>query len=180
MNITLKTMIDNMPVKTGKSLEGWIDVLKEKRFAKHGEAVNYLKSEHNLTHGYANTIVHLFKENPLKKPDLVSQQYQGKETLKPIYDRLKEEISSFGGDVAFAPKKAYVSVRRKKQFALIQPSTKTRVDVGLNLKGKDPTDELENAGSWNTMCSHRIRLSSLDAITPKVIGWLREAYENAG
>jgi len=38
-------------------------------------------------------------------------------------------------EVEFAYKKAYISLRTpKKQFAILQPSTKDRVDIGLNLK----------------------------------------------
>lgn len=54
--------------------------------------------------------------------------------MKPWYDKIMAEINKFGKDVEAAPKKAYVSLRRKKQFALIQPSTKDRLDIGLNIK----------------------------------------------
>lgn len=181
MDKALQTMIDNMPEKTGKPLEEWLKILKGKSFSKHSEAVKFLKSEHGLTHGFANTIVHLSKEDETgKDDDPLSQQYKGKENLKPIYDELKKHIESFGADIEFAPKKAYMSVRRKKQFAIIQPSTKKRLDLGLNIKGKAPSDKLEASGSFNAMCSHRIRLESKEDIDRKVIGWIKEAYDQAG
>jgi len=62
MDKALKTMIDNMPEKTGKSLEEWKVVLSKQSFSKHSEGVKYLKSEHGVTHGFANTIVTLSKE----------------------------------------------------------------------------------------------------------------------
>ena len=174
-------MIDNMPAKTGKSLEEWFDILKTKSFQKHGEFVNFLKKEHQVTHGFANTIVALYKKNPSESTDdLVSNQYIGKESLRAIYDLLIGEINLMGDDIEVAPKKAYVSVRRKRQFAILQPSTKTRFDIGLNLKGKPAEGQLETAGSWNSMCSHRIKVASEADITPKVIKWIREAYEAAG
>ncbi len=173
-------MIDNMPAKTGKSLEEWLDVLKTQSFSKHSEAVKFLKSEHSVSHGFANTIVHLSKDKGEKPSDLVAQQYEKKQQLKPIYDHLQSIIQSFGKDIEFAPKKAYVSVRRKKQFAIIQPSTKTRVDLGLNIKDKEPEGNLEASGSFNAMCSHRIRLSRVEDITDEVEAWLKEAYEAAG
>lgn len=177
----LQTMIDNMPEKTGKSLEEWFALLQTKSFTKHGEFMNFLKKEHGVTHGFANTIIQLYKKNPGEtKEDLVSAQYQKKEHLKPIYDMLIKEIKTFGDDVEIAPKKTYVSVRRKRQFAILQPSTKTRFDIGLNIKGKNPEGHLEAAGSWNSMCSHRIKTESVEDITPEVIVWIREAYEGAG
>ncbi|EDP95054.1 DUF4287 domain-containing protein [Kordia algicida OT-1] len=180
MNDALKTMIGNMPEKTGKSLEEWLVILKKETFAKHSEAVNFLKKEHGVTHGFANTIVHLSKEDKTETVDLVTAQYEKKQDLKPIYEALKSYIKTLGNDVEFAPKKAYVSVRRKKQFAIIQPSTKTRLDLGLNLKGKEATDVLENSGSFNAMCSHRIRLTSTEDISEDIKNWIKEAYEAAG
>ena len=60
MDKALQTMIDNMPEKTGKSLDEWKKLLKSKTFAKHSEAVKFLKEDHGVTHGFANTIVFLF------------------------------------------------------------------------------------------------------------------------
>ena len=71
--------------------------------------------------------------------ELVTDQYKGKENLKPWYDQIIAGIKKFGNDVELSPKKAYVSIRRKKQFALIQPSTKDRLDVGVNIKGVAPS-----------------------------------------
>ncbi|MEM6721081.1 MAG: DUF4287 domain-containing protein [Bacteroidota bacterium] len=180
MDEMLKKMIANMPEKTGKSLEEWFTLLKTQTFVKHSEAVNFLKKEHGVTHGFANTIVHLSKKDDTETVDLVTAQYEKKPNLKPIYDALKTYIETLGSDVEFAPKKAYVSVRRKKQFAIIQPSTKTRLDLGLNLKGKEATDILENSGSFNAMCSHRIRLTTTEEISEAVETWIKEAYEAAG
>jgi len=52
MDKALQTMIDNMPKKTGKSLNEWKKLLKTKTFTKHSEAVNFLKKEYAVTHGF--------------------------------------------------------------------------------------------------------------------------------
>ena len=85
MDKALQTMIDNMPEKTGKSLDEWKEILKEKSFTKHSEGVKFLKSEHGVTHGFANTIVTLSKEEDNSSDDLVEAQYKGKESLIPLY-----------------------------------------------------------------------------------------------
>lgn len=43
MEKALKTMIDNMPEKTGKSLSKWKTILAQKNYAKHIEAMTFLK-----------------------------------------------------------------------------------------------------------------------------------------
>ena len=89
-------------------------------------------------------------------------------------------VAGFGNDVEFAPKKTYVSLRRARQFALVQPSTATRVDIGINLKGVLPLGKLEAAGTWNGMVSHRVRLITMADFNKDVKAWLKLAYEQAG
>lgn len=104
-NEMLQKMLDNLPEKTGKSLTEWKNILKKQNFTKHSEGLNFLKKEHHVTHGYANTIVALFREDGKEEIDLVKEQYKGKESLKPIYDRILEEVKKFGTDIIITPKK---------------------------------------------------------------------------
>ena len=179
MDKALQTMIDNMPEKTGKSLEDWKLILKAKSFAKHSEAVNFLKNEYKITHGFANTIVALSKQENETPTDLVEKQYSGKEDLLPIYERLLAVVKDFGEDVIITPKKTSVSIIRKKQFALIKPATKTRIDLGLKLKDKPTSGRLENSGPFGTMCTHRVQLTDVKQIDEELITWLKESYVKA-
>ncbi len=174
-------MIANMGANTGKTLEQWLVIAGKSGLSKHGQIVKHLKSEHGMTHGYANMVAHKAKEPETSQPvDLVAAQYSGpKASLRPIYDALMAVVHELGSDVEVSPKKAYVSLRRNKQFALVQPSTKTRVDVGINLKGMETQGRLEASGSFNAMVSHRVRLTSVDQVDAEVMGWLRTAYEKA-
>lgn len=179
MEKALQTMIDNMPEKTGKSLEEWKSILKKKEFNKHSEAVNFLKKEHQLTHGFANTIVTLSKDEQSNDEDLVQNQYAGKESLLPIYENLIKYVSSLGQDVKITPKKGSVSIIRKRQFLLIQPTTKTRIDLGFKLKDKSFTDRLEASGPFGTMCTHRVQLFHQEEINDELKSWILEAYSKS-
>ena len=183
MDKALQTMIDNLHKNTGKTLDQWINIVNRQNIEKHGEIIKYLKETHGLTHGFANLIAHKSKGSDAgsaeNQDDLISKQYKGKENFKPIYDRLIKEISKFGKDVEIAPKNTYVSLRRKKQFAILNPATKTRFEVGINLKGQDPKGKLE-AEKSNAMCSHKINLTNISDIDKEVIAWIKTAYENAG
>jgi len=179
MDKALQTMINNMPEKTGKSLEEWHLLLKAQNFNKHSEAVNFLKKEHQVTHGFANTIVSLSKDEAQDAGQLVKSQYQGKETLIPMYELLLKMIKGFGDDITITPKKTSVSIIRKRQFALIKPATKSRIDLGLKLKDVPVSGRLENSGPFGTMCTHRIQLTHLDQVDKEVKGWLQEAYSKS-
>ena len=74
MDKALQTMIDNMPEKTGKSLEEWKAILKKKSFSKHSEGVKFLKTEQHFSHGFANTILTFAKYEKNKKEDFVSKK----------------------------------------------------------------------------------------------------------
>lgn len=179
MDQALKTMINNMPEKTGKSLQEWKKLLNAKAFSKHSEAMQFLKKEHGVTHGFANTIVALSKDDGKAPEDLVADQYQGKEQLLPIYNKLIATVDQFGPDVIITPKKGTVSLIRKKQFALIKPATKTRIDLGLKLVDEDETTRLGKSGPFGTMCTHRVQISTVDEVDQQLENWLKKAYEKA-
>lgn len=178
------TMIANYKEKTGKTLEEWLKLVAAKKFAKHGEIVAYLKTEHGMGHGFANLVAHkqlASDAGSADGEDLIAAMFAGKKAaLKPIYDKLVAILHSLGRDVELAPKKTYVSVRRAKQFALLQPSTATRFDVGIQLKGVKPTARLEASGSFNSMVSHRVRIESVAEVDAELTAWLSEAYAAAG
>jgi hypothetical protein len=179
-----KTMIRNLEEKTGKNLDQWIQIVGESEITKHKEIINYLKSEYGLTYGYANLIAQKAREKTGEGPkvgeELVEAQYAGgKSHLRPIYEAVIKGVSEFGNDLEIAPKKTYVSLRRSKQFAIIQPSTMTRVDVGINLKGTEPQGRLEASGSFNAMVSHRVRITQVEEVDDELFQWLRGAFETA-
>ena len=176
-------MIANLKEKTGKTLEQWIAVAKKSKLSKHGEIVKHLKADHGMTHGFANLVAHKTLKSDAgsvnNAADLVDAQYSGgKAALKPIYDALIKAAKRCGS-MEVAPKKAYVSLRRSKQFAIIQPSTKTRVDLGLNLKGEAAKGRLEKSGSFNAMVSHRVRLEKAADVDKEVQAWLKKAWSDA-
>ncbi|MDX9749928.1 MAG: DUF4287 domain-containing protein [Flavobacteriales bacterium] len=185
LDAATRSMIANLQEKTGRSLDEWIALLRAQDLAKHGERVAFLKTAHGLGHGYASLVALMLSKSAASTMDdrgsLVDAQYKGaKAALRPIHDALEKAIKAFGKDVELLPMKAYVSARRKKQFAILQPSTATRFDVGINLKGTAPTDRLEASGSFNGMVSHRVRLADAKEVDKELIGWLHEAYERAG
>jgi hypothetical protein len=177
------TMIANFKAKTGKTLDQWITIASKSGAAKHGEIVKLLKSDHGMTHGFANLVAHKTLRSDAgsigESTDLVAAQYAGdKAALKPIYDALIKAAKSCGA-MDVAPKKAYVSLRRSKQFVIIQPSTRTRVDLGLNIKGEPPKGRLEMSGSFNAMVSHRVKLEKVADVDKDVKAWIRKAWSGA-
>lgn len=168
---------------TGRGLDAWVAAARASGIGKHKALVDHLKANEGLTHGYANSVaLRTFGTDAGAIGDeaLMESMFAGpKAVLKPIHDKLAAFLELLGGDVEFAPKKGYVSVRRARQFALLQPSTKDRFDLGINLKGEPPAGRLEASGSFNAMVSHRVRLANSAEVDDEVKAWLRAAYERA-
>lgn len=175
-----RTMIDNIPQRTGRTLEEWFALLDGAAPQRHGEALGLLKSDYGMTHGFANLIARLYLDRgrkPVVGDDLVDAQYAGaKAGLRPIYDRLLALATALGDDVEVAPKKTGVSLRRRKQFALVEAPSASRVRVGLNLRGAAPTERLH---ATSGMCTHAVDLHSPGEVDDELHGWLADAYERA-
>ncbi len=174
-----QTMIDNLPARTGRSLDEWFGVLDTAGLDKHGQLLAFLKTEHGVSHGFANLIAarYLSQGEEITGDDLVDAQYAGaKAALRPICDRLVAEARALGDDVEIAPKKTSVSLRRSKQFALVEAPSAKRVQLGFNLRGVAPTDRLR---AWGGMCTHRVDLATPDDVDDELLGWLRAAYDLA-
>lgn len=183
MDKNVATMIDNFKEKTGHNLDEWKVIIAAQGLTKHGEIVKFLKETHNITHGYASEIglkvLGSDADSSANAEDFIESQYKGKEHLKAFYDKLLAEIENFDGDFEIAPKKTYVSLKRKKQFVILNPASKTRFEIGFNLKGVEASGKLENEKP-NGICSHKINLADISEIDDEVIGYIKLAYEKAG
>ena len=156
--------------------------------AKHGEKRSWLMAQLGLGYGDANTVVSLAGQ-PLPGPepagpasmaraapaaDPLDALYAGKRAaLRPLHEALMAALAPFGA-FETAPKKAYVSLRRSKQFAVIEAASATRLQVGLQLRDHPTSVRLL---AWGGMCSHKANVSELADVDGELVGWLRQAYE---
>jgi predicted transport protein len=174
------SQIANLERSTGRSLAEWIGIVRSSGLAKHGEAVAMLKSQHGLGHGNANLVVHRAREAEAggapSDDALVASHYAGRNAgLRPLYEAVIETVRGFGADVEMAPKKTYVSLRRRRQFAQVGPVA-GQLEVCLNLPGREATERLARTSG---MATHRVRISQPAELDDELVGWLREAYERA-
>lgn len=184
----LQTQLTNIQKKTGKSLDELGALIRNSGLTKHGEIRDMLKRDLGLGHGDANTLVHVVLKSDgasaaearqATPGDVLDEIYTGpKANLRPIHDKLMVSIDAFG-PFETAPKKGYVSLRRKKQFVMIGPATNTRVEVGLNMKGVEPTDRLA-AVPPGGMCNYKVKVTDAAEVDDELIAWIRQAYDSAG
>ncbi|HLO03061.1 MAG TPA: DUF5655 domain-containing protein [Symbiobacteriaceae bacterium] len=181
----LAKMTASLQEKTGKDLAEWKVILAEAGLLETtpGQKVKWLKETHGVTHGYAEVIGWMsVRPADYEAPTfeaVIDAQYSGKKApLRPIYERLFAAAMALGPDVKTEICQGYVPLIRKRQFAVIQPSTLTRIDVGLRLPGIEPAGRLQpSKGVGGGSITHKIAITSIEEADEEVLGWLKRAYE---
>lgn len=183
-----QTQLKNIEAKTGKNLAELRKIIDKSGLIKHSQIRDMLREKFDLGYGDANSLVHFAKMSDGQSAaqasgasldDLVAELYSGKKAnLLPIHKKVMEGINNFG-EFDIVPKKGYFSLRRKKQFAMIGPGTKGRLEIGLNMRGDEGTSRLE-ALPPGGMCQYRVFLEAPSEVDKELFGWLKFAYEGAG
>jgi predicted transport protein len=163
-------MPQTLEEKTGRSLAEWQATVRGLGLTKHGEILKALKSEHGLSHGYANMLALLATGYGTSTEDeLLTGLFAGPRAgLRPIYDRVESVITGFGDDVEVLPKKSMVGFKRKRQFVCFMPASASRVDLGITMKDEAPADPRIKATPGG-MTSHVVPITSPDQVDNDVV-----------
>ena len=182
------THIKNIEVKTGKTLAELRQIIEQSGLTKHSDIRKMLQEKFGLGYGDANGLVHYALSSDGQSAaeasgtslDAITDEiYSGKkENLRPIHDAVISQINEFG-EFETVPKKGYLSLRRKKQFAMLGPASKGRVEVGLNMKGVQGTERLKEM-SPGGMCQYKVFLADPAEVDAELVSWIRQAYDSAG
>jgi hypothetical protein len=186
----LITQLRNIQAKTGRTIAALHAELAGTGLAKVGEKRNWLMATHKLGYGDANTVALLVGKippglddskaaAPAGPGDPLSALYAGpKVQLRAVHEAVMNAVRAFG-DFEEAPKKTYISLRRKKQFAMVGPATKDQVEIGLNAKDL-PSHERLKVQPPGSMCQATTRIGSAKDVDALLVAWLKRAYEAAG
>jgi uncharacterized protein DUF5655/uncharacterized protein DUF4287 len=182
--------IDDLPTKTGRSLDQWLKLIKTSGPGTEKERREWLKTEHGLGTNAAWWLAERAegKGGEDGDPDAYLQAAEGyvekmfsgkKETLRPIYDALLKLGLSMGKDVKACPCQTIVPLYRKHVFAQIKPTTQTRIDLGFALGDMKGGGRLIDTGGYakKDRITHRIPITSVGEIDDEVKRWLKVAYE---
>jgi len=177
-----QSQLRNIETSTGRSIDDWVELIRSSGRSRHGEIVPWLKTEYGLSHGTAHRLALTAIDRLTAAPapsSLEDALYpEARRHLLPLHEALMAAINGLGSDIELAPKKGYVSIRRRKQFAMLQPAAK-HIDLGLILPGGGGDARLESADTFNALFTNRVRVYRIEDIDAELLAWLREAYEAA-
>jgi hypothetical protein len=135
-------------------------------------------------HGYPQTLLVMERfgwPDFLQKTDeeLVEGQYADRAHLRAVLDRILQVVHDRHPEVEVAARKGYVPLHTpRRQFAVVKATTKSRVDLGLRLDGRDPDGRLVAAkGLANETINVRVPLTSADEVDAEVVALLDEAWQ---
>jgi len=179
--MSFQAYLDNIKEKTGKTADDFKALAAEKKLTKTADILPWLKSDFGLGHGHAMAIVHLIVHDGHRNAstdDKTDKLFGGnKAKWRKPYDDLVAQLYSFGPDVSTSPGQTYINLLRgSKKFGIVQPSSAERLDIGIKLKGAEAGDRFENAGTWNSMVTHRVRITDAGQMDHDLVAWLKKAY----
>jgi hypothetical protein len=184
----IATMIANIEKKAGKTFAELEQLVRGSTLTKHGELRTMLMEKFGLGHGQANTVVHLALKSDgasaaaaagHSATDVLDTLYTGKKAgLRPVHDAVLAFLVTLG-DYEVAPKKDYISYRRKKQFLMVGPKTATAVELGFGAKTLPPHARLKELPP-NSMCRYTTRLGDPAEVDATVRKWIKQSYDEAG
>jgi hypothetical protein len=182
--------IQELPRKTGRSLEEWLALTKKDGPPTEKERREWLKKEHKLGTNAAAWIAERLEgkgkeedspEAYLKTAaEWVEAQYSGpRAALRPLYEQLLKRGFSLGKDVKACPCKTMVPFYRNHVFAQIKPSTNTRIDLGFALGNMKTSKRLIDTGGFEKKdrITRRIEIRTKSDIDDEVNQWIKKAYE---
>ena len=173
----IQSQIRNIEKAYGRSIDELVAEVSRSGLTKHPEVVAMLKLRYGMTHGAAHRVSLVARERLAGPQAAAPAALSG--SVQAVYDELLRVIAALGTDIELAPKKGYVSLRRHKQFGMLQAGARG-VNVGLVLPGVDPGGRLESAARWNALFTHRVRIASTAEVDGQIRAWLRDAYLAAG
>jgi hypothetical protein len=109
--------------------------------------------------------------------NLIEAQYADRAHLRPTFDEILGAAQQLG-PVTVQARKGYVSlVTPRRTFAVVRPTTKQRLDLGLRLADPPPTPRLKPAGGLaNDAITVRLELASPADVDREVVELLGVAY----
>jgi hypothetical protein len=184
--MSFQAYLDTIKEKTGLGPQEFRELAAAKSLLEPGvktsDITNWLEEDFGLGRGHAMAIVATFRERPAAGERVDKQFIGAKAAWRSTFDSLLASLRSTG-EVDLAPTDTYISLvkptsKQPAKFAIVAV-TAGRLDVGIKLRSAEATGRFEPAGAWNSMVTHRVRITDPAQLDTELLEWLRRAYDAA-
>jgi predicted transport protein len=175
-----KEFIDNLKASTKKDLDGWLAEIKKLGITKRNDIVNALKNDYEFGHMNASLLagIYLNGGKPVygSTDDLLENQFAKADGMRELYQSVIDLVKKSFPGVTVLPKKTYVSILEKREFAAINIKPK-ELRVGFDLGDRPFDDNVTKSKLTGPMprISHMVTVTGTDSLNEDLISLLRES-----
>lgn len=177
-------ILDNLKAKTGRSYAEWLAELQRQKLETESAQRDYLKKDMRLGTQQAALIAERAqgkgRAEDYRPEALVAQMFAGKPALLPVYEQVLDFALSLSG-VQASPCATIVPLYRGHVFAQLKPASKSRLELGLCLRGEPFSGRLKDTGgsAKKDRITHRIDLATAADFDTFAQHWLHEAWQRS-
>jgi hypothetical protein len=179
-----KEFIDNLKGSTGRTLTEWMKQVGGSGISKRNDIIKWLKETNGFGHMNASLLMGIYLNNG--KPvygstdDLLDNQFAKAADMKPLYEAFKTFAHKHFPNSTVLPKKTYVSILEKREFAAINIKSKElRIGFDLGDRGFDETVGKSKLSGPMPRISHMLVLTEKSQLSSDLVELLKVSYQRS-
>lgn len=179
-----KEFIDNLKSSTGRTLAEWIKHVGGSGISKRNDIVKWLKEKNGFGQMNASLLAGIYLNNG--KPvygstdDLLENQFAKSSDMKPLYEAFTAFAQKHLPNSTVLPKKTYVSILEKREFAAINIKPKElRIGFDLGKRAFDETVGKSKLSGPMPRISHMLVLTDKSQLNNDLVELLKLSYQRS-
>ena len=179
-----KEFLDNLETQSGKSVAEWMKQLSSSGLTKRNDVIKWLKEKAGFGHMNASLLagIYLNHGKPVygNTDDLLSNQFARAVDMRPLYDAFIAFVQKHFGSSSVLPKKTYVSLLEKREFAAINIKPK-ELRIGFDLGDRPFDDTVSKSRLSGPMprITHMLVLTDKAQLNGELIELLKSSYQRS-
>ncbi len=179
-----KEFIDNLGNSGGKDLAAWLVAIDGSGIKKRNDLIAWLKTDCGFGHMHASLLagIHANGGKPVygDTSELLNNQFAGCDAMRSLFDAVVEFALRNFPDATILPKKTYVSILAKREFAAINIK-KSEIRLGLDLGSRDFDEVVSKANLTGPMprISHQVTVTDTSRLDAELVSLLKDSYDRS-
>lgn len=179
-----KEFIDNLKIQSGKSLPEWMKHVGASGITKRNDLIKWLKEKNGFGHMNASLLAGIYLNNG--KPvygntdDLLDNQFAKAADMRPLYELFIAFAKKHFPNSSVLPKKTYVSILEKREFAAINIKPK-ELRIGFDLGDRAFDERVGKSKLSGPMprISHMLVLMNKGELDGDLVELLKASYQRS-
>jgi predicted transport protein len=177
-----REFIDGLKDATGKSLSEWAELVTSSGHAKRNGIIRWLKEKNGFGHLHASLLAGICLNNgrPVygSTDNLLSNQFARAADMRGLYESLAAFLKQHFPNSTILPKKTYVSLLEKREFAAINIKPKElRLGLDLGERAFDETVTRSKLSGPMPRISHMLVITDAAQLNSQLAELLKTSHQ---